>query len=139
MDKILIRDLQVEGIIGIHPEERVQKQPLLINLVLYGDTRPAGQSDNIDLAMNYQALSEAVIAHVATGAPLLVERLAEEIADLLFRLAPLAQKVRVRVEKPSCSGLYANCRRRDHPPAPRCGNQSVNKLIRRRFQASLWG
>ncbi|MCB0007713.1 MAG: dihydroneopterin aldolase [Anaerolineales bacterium] len=101
MDKILIRDLQVEGIIGIHPEERVQKQPLLINLVLYGDTRPAGQSDNIDLAMNYQALSEAVIAHVATGAPLLVERLAEEIADLLFRLAPLAQKVRVRVEKPA--------------------------------------
>ncbi|MCB0012781.1 MAG: dihydroneopterin aldolase [Anaerolineales bacterium] len=101
MDKILIRDLQVEGIIGIHPEERVQKQPLLINLVLYGDTRPAGQSDNIDLAMNYQALSEAVIAHVAAGAPLLVERLAEEIADLLFRLAPLAQKVRVRVEKPA--------------------------------------
>ena len=124
MDKILIRDLQVEGIIGIHPEERVQKQPLLINLVLYGDTRPAGQTDDINQAMNYQALSEAVIAHVAGGAPLLVERLAEEIATLLFQLTPLVQKVRVRIEKPAALaytrtvGVEIVRRREAFPNAP---------------------
>ena len=101
MDKILIRDLLVRGIIGIHPSERVQKQDILINLVLYGDTRPAGRSDNIADAMNYQAISEAVIGHVENNAPLLVERLAQEIADLLLTMDPKIKKVIVRIEKPN--------------------------------------
>ena len=41
LDRILIKDLSVPGILGINPEERVNEQEILINAVLWADTRPA--------------------------------------------------------------------------------------------------
>ena len=41
MDKIIVNDLLIRGIIGINPDERVKKQDILVNLVLYADIRPA--------------------------------------------------------------------------------------------------
>ena len=37
MDKIIIKDLLLRGIIGINPDERVKKQDILLNIVLYHD------------------------------------------------------------------------------------------------------
>lgn len=44
MDKIIIRDLLLRGIIGINPEERKNKQDILINLILFTDIRPTGHN-----------------------------------------------------------------------------------------------
>ncbi len=41
-DKILIKDLLIRGIIGIHDWEREKKQDILINIEMEADCRPAG-------------------------------------------------------------------------------------------------
>jgi D-erythro-7,8-dihydroneopterin triphosphate epimerase len=100
MDKVLIRDLLVRGIIGINPEERKNRQDVLVNIVMEADTRSAAASDNIDDAVNYRSVAKAVITHVENGQPRLVERLAQELSDVCFTTAPNIEAVEVTVEKP---------------------------------------
>lgn len=99
MDKILLTDLRLHGLLGIEPEERQHPQEILVNVVAYADTRAAAGSDDIADAVNYAALAERIRQHVAAGAPFLVERLAEEIAGIVLTEFNVT-KVRVRVEKP---------------------------------------
>ncbi len=100
LDQIFIRDLLVRGILGINPEERTKRQDILVNLTMWADTRPAARSDDIAHAVNYRTMAKAVIAHIEGGRPYLVERLADEIAQLCFELDPRIQAVEVSVEKP---------------------------------------
>ena len=99
MGKILLTDLCLQGILGIEPDERGHPQEILVNVAAYTDTRPAARSDDIADALNYAALAARIQQHVAAGAPLLVERLAEEIAGIILTEFNVT-KVRVRVEKP---------------------------------------
>ncbi len=100
LDKVFIRDLLVRGILGINPEERVKRQDILINVTMWADTRPAAQSDDIADAVNYRTVAKAIIDHIETGEPYLVERLVQEIADICFATAVGVQAVEVSVEKP---------------------------------------
>jgi FolB domain-containing protein len=100
MDLIHIKDLSVPGIIGINPDERINEQEILINATLWADTRPAAVSDDIADAANYRTITKAIIAHIREGKPMLVERLVQEIADLIFQVEPLIREVEVTVEKP---------------------------------------
>ena len=54
MDKIIIRDLLLRGIIGINPDERVKQQDILINMVIWSDIRQAAVSDVIEDAVDHQ-------------------------------------------------------------------------------------
>jgi len=98
-DRILIRDLLVRGIVGINPEERRAKQDVVINLELTVDTRAAAKSDDIAHAVNYRSVCKRIIEHVEGSAPLLVERLAGDIARIVLQEFAV-ERVRVRVEKP---------------------------------------
>jgi FolB domain-containing protein len=99
MDKIIISNLKLSGIIGINDDERVNEQDILVNLVMFADTRPAAASDNIRDAVNYRTVTKHIIRHVQESADFLVERLAADIARLV--LAEYAvERVIVRVEKP---------------------------------------
>lgn len=99
LDRIHIRDLLLRTILGVTPEERKDRQDVLINLTLYLDTRPAGQSDDIHDAVNYRSVTKRVIQHVESSDYQLVEALAESIARLILTEFPVA-RVRVCVEKP---------------------------------------
>lgn len=99
MDKIIIKDLLVRSIIGINPDERIKKQDILINIVLFADTRQAAISDDIDDAVNYKAITKQIIDHVENSSDFLVEKLVNDIACLILKDYPV-EKVQVRVEKP---------------------------------------
>lgn len=99
MDKIIIKDLLLRGIIGINPDEREKKQDILLNIVLYTDIRRAAETDNIEDAANYKAISKRVIEFVEQSSYFLVERLVTEIARLILTEFPIS-RVQVRVEKP---------------------------------------
>lgn len=99
MDRILIKDLLVSGIIGINPDERTTKQDILVNVVLWVETAPAAMSDDIDDAVNYRTLTKRIVGHVEAGEPLLVERLVQEIADICLE-DERVDKAEVTVEKP---------------------------------------
>lgn len=100
LDRIHIIDLSVTGIVGINPDERVNPQEVLVNATMWVDTTRAAQSDDIQDAANYRTISKAIIAHIENGEPMLVERLVQEIADLILVTEPKVEEVEVRVEKP---------------------------------------
>jgi len=100
-DRIHITNLVVDGILGINPEERINPQPIRVNATLWVDTTPAARSDDIADAANYRTLTKAIIAHIEQGAPMLVERLVDEIARLCLANETRAEEVEVTVEKPT--------------------------------------
>jgi FolB domain-containing protein len=100
LDRIDIYDLRVPGIIGIKPDERLIKQDVLVNATLWVDTRPAAASDDIADAVNYRSVTKAMIAHIETGEPMLVERLVAELAAICFEQSEQVAEVQISVEKP---------------------------------------
>lgn len=98
-DRILIKDLLLRGIIGINDWEREKQQDILVNVTLFGDLRPAGESDDIVDAVNYRTITKKIIKHVESSERFTVEALAADIARICLA-APGVQRTRVRVEKP---------------------------------------
>ncbi len=99
MDKIIIKDLLIRGIIGISERERSQRQDILVNIVLFGDISAAGISDNINDSINYRTVAKKTIAYVERSARYTVEALASDIARFCLE-EPGVKGVQVRVEKP---------------------------------------
>jgi FolB domain-containing protein len=99
MDKIIIKDLLLRSIIGINDDERVNRQDILINIVMYADARSAGVSDQIADAINYRTITKRIISHVEGSSNYLVEKLVADIAQIILIEFPV-DRVVVRVEKP---------------------------------------
>ncbi len=99
LDKIHIRDLVLRCIIGINPDERDQRQDVVINITMHADLRQAGRSDNIDDTVNYKTIKRKVVDLVENSSCLLVERLAQEIADICLADTRV-QRVEVTLDKP---------------------------------------
>lgn len=99
LDKIVVRDLLLRGIIGINDWERENKQDILINMTIFANLEPAGLSDDVEQTLNYRSITKAVIALVDSSKYFLVEALAREIARVVLEDFG-AVRVQVRVEKP---------------------------------------
>ncbi|MFC3192914.1 dihydroneopterin aldolase [Marinicella sediminis] len=84
MDKILIRKLQVDAIIGIHDYEKQQKQPVWLDMDLSFDCLPAAQSDDIRDALDYFKVCERVSHFVASTRYELIEALAEAVTEVVL-------------------------------------------------------
>ncbi|HBA86130.1 MAG TPA: dihydroneopterin aldolase [Verrucomicrobia bacterium] len=99
MDKIFIRDLALRCIVGIYPEERREKQDVIVNIVLEADLSPAARTDRIEDAVNYKEIKQSVRAMVEESQFFLIERLAGRIASLCLD-NPKVMNVTVTVDKP---------------------------------------
>lgn len=100
MDRIVIRDLLVRGIVGINPDERENEQDILVNVTLWADTRAAAASDDIADAVNYRTIAKAIISHIRSGGPFLVERLAAELLAICFTSDSRIAEAEIALEKP---------------------------------------
>ena len=99
MDKIIIKDLLIRGILGINEDERKNKQDILINLILYVNIRAAAKTDGIADAINYRTITKRIIKHVEKASDFLVEKLVSDIAGIILTEFDV-ERVIVRVEKP---------------------------------------
>lgn len=99
MDQVIIKDLQVRGIIGITDHERRLPQDILINVVMFTDISQAAQSDRIEDCIDYSKMAKKLFAHTEKVGRYTVEALAEDLARLVLE-DPRVEGVRVRVEKP---------------------------------------
>ena len=99
MDKVIIKDLLVKGILGIHEWERTKPREILLNITLFTDTRKAARTDNIADCVDYSAMAKKIRAHVENAARMTVEALANDVAELCLTEKEV-RKVIVRVEKP---------------------------------------
>jgi dihydroneopterin aldolase/D-erythro-7,8-dihydroneopterin triphosphate epimerase len=99
-DRILIRDLALRCIIGIYPEERREKQDLLLNLALECDGRAAARSDRIEDAVDYKSLKKEIVALVQDSSFRLIETLADRVAALCLARRGV-RRATVTVDKPA--------------------------------------
>ncbi|MBU6190655.1 MAG: dihydroneopterin aldolase [Betaproteobacteria bacterium] len=100
MDIVFLHGLRVDAVIGIWDWERQFKQTLEIDLDLGTDIRPAARSDSIDDTVDYKAVTKRVMRLAEEGGFLLVERLAQTIADTLFAEFGILW-VKIRINKKS--------------------------------------
>lgn len=84
MDKIFLRELKLEAVIGIFEWERCIRQTVSLDLEMAVDARRAAQTDSTETALNYKDVAKRVIAFVETSSFQLVETLAEAIATIVI-------------------------------------------------------
>lgn len=99
MDRIFIRDLALRCIIGIYPEERREKQDIIINVEMHCDLRKAGASDDLNDTVDYKAIKKAILKLVEASRFQLIESLAEKIAAIALEDEKVQQVV-VTIDKP---------------------------------------
>ena len=99
MDKIFLRQLEVEAIIGIWDWEREVKQKVAIDLEMATDIKKAAASDSIDDTLNYKNVAKRLIAFVGDSEFQLVETLSERIAQIVVTEFGVSW-VKVTVNKP---------------------------------------
>ena len=101
MDKIIIRRLELNCVIGCNPEERLAPRQLLATITLLTDTRRAAASDDLADTVNYAATAKSLRDYAASTSFFLLESLAEQLASRCLD-TPGVQGVTVVLDKPSC-------------------------------------
>ena len=98
-DRIFLRELKTEAIIGIYDWERRVRQTISVDIEFPGDVRRAAARDRIEDTLNYKLVAKKVLAFIEASEYHLVETLAEEIAQLILREFAL-EWVKVTLSKP---------------------------------------
>jgi dihydroneopterin aldolase len=84
MDAILIRDLRVEALIGIHKRERHLPQTVSIDLEIGLPGQDVFESDKVSDTIDYEQVALKIRSLAASGHFRLVETLADRVARLLI-------------------------------------------------------
>lgn len=98
-DRIFLRGLTVECIIGFIEWERRVKQTVVIDLELPVDCRRAARTDSVADTLDYKKVAKRMIAFVEASEFHLVETLAHRAAMLLLREFGI-DWVRISINKP---------------------------------------
>lgn len=99
MDTLFLHGLKAETLIGVYDWEREHRQTLLLDVDIGTDARAAGRSDDIGDTIHYGEVAAVLRQNLAQQQFLLLEALAEHVAQLLLEDFG-ALWVRVRVVKP---------------------------------------
>lgn len=84
MDIVFIEDLRIDTTIGIYDWERKIRQTLAFDIEMSTDIRKAAETDDIEYALNYKAVSKRIKQFVEDSQYLLVETVAEKVAGLII-------------------------------------------------------
>lgn len=107
MDIVYIKALRADAVIGVYDWERGIRQELVLDLELCSDNRAAAESDAIEDAVDYDAISGRVLAYVRDSEFQLIETLAERVAELVLREFDVSW-LRLQLSKPGAVKEAAN-------------------------------
>jgi len=99
---VFVRGLALTARLGVHPHEKAAPQRVVIGieLAVADESAPAGTgADDFRRVVDYERVVKAARAVAAAGHTLLVETLAERIAEEALKDARV-HRARVMVEKP---------------------------------------
>lgn len=102
-DRIFLRGLRLEALIGVYPHERLRPQPLLVDLELTVAHSRACFSDELDDAVDYGQVVQLLRRLAAENRCLLLEAFAQQVAETLLATAAICA-VTLTVSKP---GIFA--------------------------------
>lgn len=99
MDIVFIEQLSVITTIGVYDWEQTIRQKLVFDIEMGWDNRKAAASDDVRHCLSYADISNAILQHVEGQRFALVERVAEEVADILLQRFA-SPWVRIKLSKP---------------------------------------
>ena len=100
MGRILIANLTFDCVIGILPSERLNPQPLQLDIELEADFTPAAASDNIEDTADYAAVGSLVRTLAEEKQYQLVEKLVTDACDQVLMHFPTVLSVKITARKP---------------------------------------
>ncbi|HSY45112.1 MAG TPA: dihydroneopterin aldolase [Steroidobacteraceae bacterium] len=121
-DRIFLRGLTSECIIGFIDWERRVRQTVVLDIEMPVDCRRASLSDEVADTLDYKQVAKRVLAFIASSEYQLVETLAHRVALLILEEFGLAW-VRISLNKPGAIrnsrdvGVTLERTRADLPPA----------------------
>lgn len=104
LDVITLRDLGVQCVIGVHPEEKTRTQSLRLDVKIYLDTSPAALSGILSRTVDYSLIAKQLTFILTYSRFRLLESAAEALA--VFLLTPsdnhsvAIQAVDIEIHKP---------------------------------------
>ena len=99
MDKVFIKDLRAQAIIGIFDWEREVRQEIKMDFEFDFSCFKAAKSDDIKDALDYKSIAKKVIAFVEGSKYKLIESLGENILKLIKKDFP-DLKITLTISKP---------------------------------------
>lgn len=99
IDVIFIEALRVFTLIGVYEWEKNLRQELIFDIKMRYDNTKTAINDQVEECLNYVEICDAVEQHVTTRHFALIERVAEEVADLLLQRFS-SDWVWIKVSKP---------------------------------------
>ncbi|RME88429.1 MAG: FolB domain-containing protein [Candidatus Hydrogenedentota bacterium] len=94
-----IDHLLLRTIIGFQDWERKKKQDVFITMEYEVADETASLTDNVEDSVDYKKITKQVIALVENSEYFLIEKLAQEILNLLWGYSKI-QEAKVTIEKP---------------------------------------
>lgn len=119
--RVFLRGLALDTVIGVHAWEREVRQRLLLDLDMACSLAAAVASDEVGDALDYAAVAGRVREFAGEAQCRLIEKLAEELAQLILREFAVSW-VRLQLRKPGAvtgaEDLGVIIERRRQGPAP---------------------
>jgi dihydroneopterin aldolase len=100
-DRIELRGMRFLGRHGVTLQERMEPQPIEVDLILWTDLEAAAASDELAETGDYSAAFAQVAGIVQAESYRLIEALAGAILDALMVAQPRVRAAEVRVRKPA--------------------------------------
>ena len=99
LSRIRIKDLRLRTFVGFNDEEQRKRQDVVVNIHIDYDALSAARGDTVDEALDYKTITKQVIAHVEDNRFLLLEKLVNDLVELVMGHGAVRQ-TEVEVDKP---------------------------------------
>jgi dihydroneopterin aldolase len=99
-DRIHLRGLELECIVGVRPPERKRPQRVRVDVALGVDLSAAGRTGRITRTIDYARVADELQNMLRFRAYRLMEMAAEELSAMLFAAHPVLETVELGLEKP---------------------------------------
>ena len=94
-----IKDLSAYTTIGVYEHERGIKQELKINIEIGFNNHTAALTDDLNDALDYEAISKRTLQYVESSQHFLIETVAENLSQLLLKEFSI-EKLNLTISKP---------------------------------------
>ena len=99
-DRVLIRNLQLNVLIGVYDFERDAPQRVIFEVDLHTDCHIAGRSDDVSDAVDYGKVTQLITDICDKSAYQLLEALGENVAQRILHDYPSVAQIDITLHKP---------------------------------------
>ncbi|MBQ8210799.1 MAG: dihydroneopterin aldolase [Clostridia bacterium] len=100
MDKIIINNLKIYAYHGVNPEEKIQGQNFILDIICKLDLKKPCQTDNVDDTVSYAQVIKLVKRVFVAEKYDLIEKAAQVVADSILDAFEQIEKVEITLKKP---------------------------------------